>query len=345
MKFSLFAHMERISPEQDQKQLYDEFIQLCKIADDGGMHAVWTGEHHGMNFTIAPNPFLSLIDVARHTRNVRLGTGTVIAPFWHPIRLAGEAAMTDIITDGRLDLGIARGAYSYEYERMMPGMDAWEAGQRMRELIPAVKQLWQGDYAHDGEFHQFPKTTSSPLPLQPGGPPIWVAARDPNSHEFAVSSGCNVQVTPLWNGDDEVIDLMAKFNAACAKFPDMPRPKIMLLRHTYVAEDQNDVKQVAIELNRFYCYFGAWFMNKRDVTQGLIAPLSDAEIAEHPFYSPQNMERDLVIGTADTVIDRLRRSEELGYDEYSFWIDSSMPFERKKASLERFIKDVMPAFQ
>lgn len=345
MKFSLFAHMERISPEQDQKQLYDEFIQLCKIADDGGMHAVWTGEHHGMNFTIAPNPFLNLIDVARHTSNVRLGTGTVVAPFWHPIRLAGEAAMTDIITDGRLDLGIARGAYSFEYERMMPGMDAWEAGQRMRELIPAVQQLWQGDYAHDGEFHQFPKTTSSPLPLQPGGPPIWVAARDPNSHEFAVQSGCNVQVTPLWNGDDEVADLMDKFNTACAKFPHIPRPKIMLLRHTYVAEDEADVKQAAIELNRFYCYFGAWFMNKRDITQGLIAPLSDAEIAQHPFYTPQNMERDLIIGTADTVIDRLRACKALGYDEYSFWIDSSMPFERKKASLERFIHDVMPAFQ
>lgn len=345
MKFSLFAHMERISPDQDQKQLYDEFIQLCKIADDGGMHAIWTGEHHGMNFTIAPNPFLNLIDVARHTSNVRLGTGTVVAPFWHPIRLAGEAAMTDIITDGRLDLGIARGAYSFEYERLMPGMDAWEAGQRMRELVPAVQQLWQGDYAHEGQFHQFPKTTSSPLPLQPGGPPIWVAARDPNSHEFAVQSGCNVQVTPLWNGDDEVTDLMDKFNAACAKFPDMPRPKIMLLRHTYVAEDQSDVKQAAIELNRFYCYFGAWFMNKRDITQGLIAPLSEAEIAEHPFYSPQNMERDLIIGTADTVIDRVRMCEALGYDEYSFWIDSSMPFERKKASLERFIRDVMPAFQ
>lgn len=345
MKFSLFAHMERISPDQDQKQLYDEFIQLCKIADEGGMHAVWTGEHHGMNFTIAPNPFLNLVDVARHTKNVRLGTGTVIAPFWHPIRLAGEAAMADIITDGRLDLGIARGAYSFEYERIMPGMDAWEAGQRMRELIPAVQKLWQGDYAHEGEFHQFPKTTSAPLPLQQDGPPIWVAARDPNSHEFAVQNGCNVQVTPLWNGDGEVEDLMSKFNAACEKFPDIARPKIMLLRHTYVAEDEADVKQAAIELNRFYCYFGAWFMNKRDITQGLIDPLSDEDIAAHPFYTRENMERDLVIGTADTVIDRLRVSEELGYDEYSFWIDSSMPFERKKASLERFIKDVMPAFQ
>ncbi|MFX6709537.1 LLM class flavin-dependent oxidoreductase, partial [Acinetobacter baumannii] len=78
------------------------------------------------------------------TKNVRLGTGTVVAPFWHPIKLAGEAAMTDIITNGRLDIGIARGAYSFEYERMGPGMDAWSAGQRLREMIPAIKNLWKG---------------------------------------------------------------------------------------------------------------------------------------------------------------------------------------------------------
>ncbi|GAB5435806.1 LLM class flavin-dependent oxidoreductase [Falsiruegeria mediterranea] len=345
MKFSLFAHMERISPEEDQKQLYDEFIELCKIADQGGMHAVWTGEHHGMNFTISPNPFLNLIDVARHTENVRLGTGTVIAPFWHPIRLAGEAAMTDIITNGRLDLGIARGAYSYEYERMMPGMDAWEAGQRMRELIPAVQKLWEGDYAQEGEFYSFPSTTSSPLPVQENGPPIWVAARDPNSHEFAVSNGCNVQVTPLWQGDGEIESLMVKFNDACAKFPERPRPKIMLLLHTYVADSPEDVKLGAEELNRFYNYFGAWFKNERPVDQGLIKTLSDEEMADHPFYSPEAMERDLVIGEPAAVIERLKKYEALGYDEYSFWIDSSMSFERKKASLERFISDVMPAFQ
>ena len=110
MKFSLFIHMERVSAEDSQKQLYEEMIELCRIADEGGMHAIWTGEHHGMNFTIAPNPLLNLVDLARRTKNVRLGTGTVIAPFWHPIRLAGEAAMADIIMDGRLDLGIARGA-------------------------------------------------------------------------------------------------------------------------------------------------------------------------------------------------------------------------------------------
>ena len=124
MKFSLFVHMERLVADQAHASLYQEFLALCEIADNGGMHAIWTGEHHGMDFTIAPNPFINIADLARRTRTP-VSARTVIAPFWHPIKLAGEAAMTDVITDGRLDIGIARGAYTFEYERLMPGLDAW----------------------------------------------------------------------------------------------------------------------------------------------------------------------------------------------------------------------------
>jgi alkanesulfonate monooxygenase SsuD/methylene tetrahydromethanopterin reductase-like flavin-dependent oxidoreductase (luciferase family) len=344
MKFSLFVHMERLDADQTHKQLYDEFIALCEIADKGGMHAVWTGEHHGMDFTIAPNPFITIADLARRTSKVRLGTGTVIAPFWHPIKLAGEAAMTDLICDGRLDVGIARGAYSFEYERLLPGLDAWQAGQRMRELIPAVKGLWAGDYAHDGEFWKFPATTSAPKPLQTPIP-IWVAARDPNSHEFAVANGCNVQVTPLWNGDREIESLMERFNAACEKTPDAPRPKIMLLLHTYVGAHAADVAQAERELSVYYNYFFAWFKNERPIHQGLIQRLTEEEIAANANLSPAVMRANLALGTVEEVIASLKRYEALGYDEYSFWIDTGMSFERKKASLERFISDVMPAFK
>jgi alkanesulfonate monooxygenase SsuD/methylene tetrahydromethanopterin reductase-like flavin-dependent oxidoreductase (luciferase family) len=344
MKFSLFVHMERLDASQTHEQLYDEFIQLCEIADRGGMHAIWTGEHHAMDFTIAPNPFINLADLARRTRNVRLGTGTVIAPFWHPIKLAGEAAMTDIICGGRLDVGIARGAYGFEYERLLPGLDAWGAGQRMRELIPAVKGIWAGDYAHQGEFWQFPSTTSAPKPAQQPHPPIWVAARDPNSHEFAVANGCNVQVTPLWNGDPEIEALMGRFNTACEKAPDQARPKIMLLLHTYVAADASDVEQASREVSVYYNYFSAWFKNEKPIRQGLIERLSEEEMAANAALSPDVMRRNLPIGTAGEVVARLKAYEALGYDEYSMWIDTGMSFERKKASLERFIADVMPAF-
>lgn len=81
MDSSLFVHMERLSPDQPQEQLNEEMIALCQMADAAGMRAVWTGEHHGMEFTIAPNPLMSLVNIANHTKNVKLGTGTIVAPF------------------------------------------------------------------------------------------------------------------------------------------------------------------------------------------------------------------------------------------------------------------------
>ena len=344
MEFSLFAHMERVSRGDSHEKLYSDFIDLCKMADKGGMRAIWTGEHHGMEFTIAPNPFLSIVDLAHHTKNVRLGTGTIIAPFWHPIKLAGEAAATDLMTKGRLEIGIARGAYSYEYERIVPGMDAWNAGKRMREIAPTLRKLWHGDYAHNGEFFKFPSTTSAPKPIQKNGPPIWIAARDPNSHEFAISNDFNVQVTPLWQGVNEISSLMNSFNEAKANHLGKS-PKIMLLHHTYVAKDAADEEHAIQALTRFYCYFGAWFQNQRPVLQGAIQPLTEQEIAENKMINPESIAGDLTVGTVSKVVDRIKRYEDMGYDEFSFWIDSGLSGQRKKNSLARFINEVMPAFQ
>jgi alkanesulfonate monooxygenase SsuD/methylene tetrahydromethanopterin reductase-like flavin-dependent oxidoreductase (luciferase family) len=179
--------------------------------------------------------------------------------------------------------------------------------------------------------------------VQPDGPPVWIAARDINSHSFGVENGFNIQVTPLWQGMSEIESLMGKFNEACAAYAG-PRPKIMLLHHTYVGKDDVDVVRAAQELSRFYCYFGAWFQNQRPVHQGLIETLTSDELAANKMMSPESMLRDLTMGTAQQVIDQIKRYEDLGYDEYSFWIDSGMDFARKRDSLSRFINDVMPAF-
>ena len=345
MKFSLFAHMERTSQQQSYVDSYDEFLALCRLADQGGMHAIWTGEHHCMDFTIAPNPFINIADLASKLDNVRLGTGTIIAPFWHPIKLAGESAMTDIITSGRLELGIARGAYSYEYERLMPGMDAWEAGARMREMIPAIQGLWNGNYTHDGEYYKFPESTSTPKPMQSSGPPIWIAARDPNSHEFAIKNNCNVQVTPLWQGYKEVRDLIARFKDAQIKCQNKAQSKIMLLQHTFVAGSDDEIDYAAKKFSEFYGHFGAWFKNERPVDQALMKKLSVPELEVLDMYSPSVMKANLAIGNSTDVINLLKKYEGLGYDEFAYWIDSGMSFEHKKASLNRFINEVMPAFQ
>ncbi|MEL6284562.1 MAG: LLM class flavin-dependent oxidoreductase, partial [Pseudomonadota bacterium] len=165
------------------------------------------------------------------------------------------------------------------------------------ETAPLLRPLWEGDCAHEGAFFQFPATTAAPKPKQEGGPPIWIAARDPNSFEFAVQNGFHVQVTPLWQGMEEVETLAARFDAACAEYAG-PRPKCMLLHHSYVGSDTDDVDMAAQEFSRFYNYFGAWFQNKRPVRQGLIEEISDTDMAGNAKMSPANMRRDLTMGTA-----------------------------------------------
>ncbi len=96
----------------------------------------------------------------------------------------------------------------------------------------------------------------------------------------------NIQVTPLHLGDEEVEKLMGHFNAACEKFSDVPRPEIMLLRHTYVADSEEDAQLAADEINTFYNYFGAWFFkNGREIKQGLIAPLSLKKLLHILLYT------------------------------------------------------------
>ncbi|TJV07722.1 MAG: LLM class flavin-dependent oxidoreductase, partial [Mesorhizobium sp.] len=96
MKFSLFVHMERSDPAKPHADLIDELEELVVMAEAAGFETAWIGEHHGMEFTISPNPFINIAYLGARTKRIRLGTGTVIAPFWHPIKLAGEAAMTDV---------------------------------------------------------------------------------------------------------------------------------------------------------------------------------------------------------------------------------------------------------
>ena len=260
------------------------------------------------------------------------------------MRLAGEASLCDVLSNGRLDLGIARGAYLFEYDRLLPGLDAMSAGARMREMVPVLQKLFAGDYAHDGEFWKFPVSTPVPRVLQQPHPPMWIAARDPMSHDFAVANGCNVQVTALAAGDAEVTELIARFDAACDAHPEVPRPEIMMLMHTYVAETEEELAKGALDLQKFYTYFGKWARRERPIKNGFMEPIRQEDLDAAPAFVPAKLRKNLVMGTPCQVIERLKGYEALGYDQYSLWLDNHMDFERKRKSLQLFIDEVMPAF-
>ena len=112
MKFDLAINLERADQSISMREVKNHTLEMVQMADNANFNIAWAAEHHALEMTIAPNPFQILTWWAANTNNVRLGTAVAAAPYWHPIRLAGEAAFTDLITEGRLEFGIRFNSFS-----------------------------------------------------------------------------------------------------------------------------------------------------------------------------------------------------------------------------------------
>ena len=189
MKFSLAIDMSRHSPDQDMQAIERHTLEMVQMADLGGFEIVWAAEHHAIEMTIAPSPFQLLAWYAAHTDNIRLGTAVVQAPYWHPVKLAGEAALLDLLSGGRLEFGIGRGAYQREFDRMMGGMDQHKGVAYMQEMLPLLNKLWQGDSPTRASSGHSRRPPPAPSRCRRRIPPLWVAARHPTTYDWALPHG------------------------------------------------------------------------------------------------------------------------------------------------------------
>lgn len=344
MKFALSINMERFSPQASMKDAMSQMLALARVADEGGFETLWTAEHHTIECTVSPNPFQILTWLAQHTGRIRLGTATLVAPYWSPIRLAGEAALCDHLTGGRLEFGIARGAYQYEFDRMAGGMPQQEGVAYMKELVPAVQKLWAGDYAHEGQYWQFPLATSVPKPLQSPHPRIWVAARDPGTFDWAVGIGANILSTPLSAPVAEIGVLAEKFRKACADHPERPRPKFMMQRRSCVYERSQDWEQIVRYSVDYGRYFENLMQNIGAVTNGFPEAVPFETVANRGNYDPSAIRDNLVFGTPEEVISKLEVYEAAGVDQFCLGLSYNLPFELQMKTLRLFIDEVMPHF-
>ena len=345
MKFSISVSLERFAPDVDMRNVAANALELVQIAEEGGFEIAWTPEHHTIEFTIGPNPFTILTNWAAHTTTIRLGTAVVVAPYWHPIRVAAEAALLDVFSDGRLEFGIGRGAYQFEFDRMAGGIPQEQGGAFMREMLPAVKALWQGDYQHRGVHWSFPAATSVPKPLQKPHPPIWVAARDVATFDWAIKQGANIQSTPLSRPNSEVEVLGKKFEEALAANPGRARPRFLVLRRTCVYERPEEWTvpvQAQIDHGR---HFENLFKNIGPVRNGFPAPVDFSSIANRGEYEPGFVREHMMFGTPEEVVKKLRFYEDCGVSNYCYGASFGLPFDMQRRSLRLFIAEVMPHFR
>ena len=195
MKFGIlqfFSWPERRFP---LPSVYARALQRIEIMDRSGYDAVWLTEHHFNDYSVCPSiPVMGAYAAAR-TQRLRIGTGVTLAAFYHPLRLAEEIALLDILSGGRVNWGAGRGFDPKEFQTF--GVPLEQSQARFREAVDVVLQAWTNErITYHGECFSFNDVEVLPKPLQKPHPPMWVACGSMDALQWAASKGYSPLVGP-----------------------------------------------------------------------------------------------------------------------------------------------------
>jgi luciferase family oxidoreductase group 1 len=187
MEFGLFFLMQRDEAWSEQA-VYDSALEQMLAAESLGYHSVWFAEHHFNDYGLCPAPPVLAGYLAARTTRLRLGMGVSLLPLHHPVDLAEQLAVLDVVSGGRLDVGIGRGGTLQDYQTFQS--DRGDARARTEEGIALMRQCWSGKpFDFQGRFHSAERLHVRPSPVQTPHPPIYIAANSEDSVRSAARLG------------------------------------------------------------------------------------------------------------------------------------------------------------
>ena len=170
-------------------------LDRIEIMDRAGYDAVWLAEHHFSSFSVCPSVHLMGTMAAARTKRLRIGTGVSLAPFYHPLRLAEEVALLDVLSGGRVNWGAGRGFARVEFENF--GVPPDESTSRFHEAVEIVLRAWSEErLSFEGQHFRFDGVEVLPKPLQRPHPPVWMAATSEGSIDWAAGQGFSILMDP-----------------------------------------------------------------------------------------------------------------------------------------------------
>jgi alkanesulfonate monooxygenase SsuD/methylene tetrahydromethanopterin reductase-like flavin-dependent oxidoreductase (luciferase family) len=179
MDFGLFFLMQRDEAWSEQA-VYDSALEQMLAAEPLGYQSAWIAEHHFNDYGLCPAPPVLAAFVAARTRTLRLGMGVSLLPLHHPVDLAEALAVVDVVSGGRLDVGIGRGGTLQDYQTFQS--DRADARARVEEGIALLQQSWRGEpFDFKGRFHSAERLHVRPRPVQRPHPPLFIAANSEDS--------------------------------------------------------------------------------------------------------------------------------------------------------------------
>jgi alkanesulfonate monooxygenase SsuD/methylene tetrahydromethanopterin reductase-like flavin-dependent oxidoreductase (luciferase family) len=187
MDFGLFFLMQR-DEAWSEHDVFDSGLRQMLAAESQGYHSVWIAEHHFNDYGLCPAPTVLASYVAARTTTLRLGMGVSLLPLHHPVDLAEQLAMLDVVSGGRLDVGIGRGGTLQDYQTFQS--DRSDSRKRVEEGIALMQQCWSGQpFDFEGRFHSAERLHVRPRPAQQPHPPLFIAANSEDSVRSAARLG------------------------------------------------------------------------------------------------------------------------------------------------------------
>lgn len=329
MKFGIFAVADHYPGElpRTTARFYDELLEQVEAADAWGFDSFWVAEHHFHEYGAIPRPPVWMAAAAQRTRRIRLGAGVVVLPFDNPLRTAEDYAMVDILSHGRLDLGVGSGYLTHEYAGF--GVDPADKRARFDEALDILLRAWAGErFSYAGTYHRVDEVQLNVVPIQRPRPPMWVAVLRNEAAPLVGARGFPVMMIPYVATErlEELGEVVGAFRTAFAgaggRVEDATVPFGL---HTYCAEDFAHARADAKEAMDRY------------VRTRLYA-------RQRPFELL--VERDLIaFGGPEDLIRIARRYESLGLTHFLAIMNfGGLDHARVLRSMERMAKHVLPAF-
>jgi alkanesulfonate monooxygenase SsuD/methylene tetrahydromethanopterin reductase-like flavin-dependent oxidoreductase (luciferase family) len=332
------------------KSAAEYFVQCIAIAEEGetlGYSHARSVEHYFERYGgYSPNPITFLSAVAARTKKMRLITGAVVPAFNNPLKLAGEIAMLDAISNGRFDVGFARAFLPHEFRRFRISPD--ESIARFREGLEQVELLLtKENVSHHGQFHSFDDVTSLPRPTQKPRPKFFIATtRTADSFEFAGRNGHALMSIPI----GPLKDLLPIYRKAWRDAGHPGDGEVMIAFHMFCHEDAKRARE--IPRPQFEDYFVALFESAGEWTKG--ASSKDYKGYDESIARMKNFTLDTqieaggaLVGTPDEIKAIIRRFEStIGkFEHASLQINfGTLDFGEAQKSMRLFAREVIPAF-
>ena len=297
-------------------EIYERAIERVDIMDKNGFDAVWLAEHHFSTYSVCPSVLMMGTHLAARTHNLRIGTAVTLAAFYHPLRLAEELALLDVLSDGRVNWGAGRGFDKKEFEVFDVARE--DSYPRFRETVQVVIEAWRQErMSFSGKYCNYEDVEVLPKPLQQPYPPVWMASSSPEAIGWAAQEGFDILMDPH-SSNLEIERKKRFYHEQLEEHGHESQGRTTPIARLLAIEPTEDEAEKTARRGASWIFHS--YINASGVTDALLSHEGRAEQAQRKSEPPDPVARyldDTVIwGTPARVADELQRLSTEGPLDY-----------------------------